>query len=186
MSIVGGRSIEEQQYNLRDGAEIIIATPGRLKDILEKHILVLGQCSYIVMDEADRMVDLGFEEELTYILDQLPVPEDGGLQEGEHRGRVTTLFSATMPPAVERISKKYLKKPAVVTIGVAGQVRLSLSLLFSSLMPAPHLHTDAPFLSACPARPSTRSSSASSSSQATKRRRRAWLRSCARAASSRP
>jgi ATP-dependent RNA helicase DDX23/PRP28 len=85
-------------------------------------MLVLSQCSYIVMDEADRMVDLGFEEELTFILDKLPVAEEGKvLQPGDEGWRITTLFSATMPPAVERISKKYLRKPAVVTIGIAGQ-----------------------------------------------------------------
>lgn len=131
VSIVGGRSVDEQQYNLRDGAEIIIATPGRLKDVIDRHVLVLSQCSYVVMDEADRMVDLGFEEELTYILEALPAGNEkpAGIevdklmevQEGDQAWRVTTLFSATMPPAVERLTKKYLRKPAIVTIGVAGQ-----------------------------------------------------------------
>lgn len=182
VSIVGGRSVEEQQYNLRDGAEIIIATPGRLKDILDRHVIVLSQCSYIVMDEADRMVDLGFEEELTYILDKLPVAEEGKvLQAGDEGWRITTLFSATMPPAVERISKKYLRKPAVVTIGVAGQVRRLSSRI--SRLPFGAPLADLLLLRSC--RPSTPSSSASSSSLATRRRRRGWSRSCARAASSR-
>ena len=84
------------------------------------------------MDEADRMVNLGFEAELTYILDKLPAEtlkgEDEGMMmdvDGEMvkkgRTRVTTLFSATMPPAVERLTRKYLKKPAIVTIGEAGR-----------------------------------------------------------------
>ncbi|EAU88461.1 pre-mRNA-splicing ATP-dependent RNA helicase PRP28 [Coprinopsis cinerea okayama7 len=133
VSIVGGRAVEEQQFNLREGAEIIIATPGRLKDVLERHVLVLSQCRYIVMDEADRMVNLGFEADLTFILDQLPTDTMEGEEQGEKmdvdgetmvkkgRTRVTTLFSATMPPAVERLARKYLKKPATITIGEAGR-----------------------------------------------------------------
>ncbi|KAG0705927.1 P-loop containing nucleoside triphosphate hydrolase protein [Suillus ampliporus] len=131
VSIVGGRAVEEQQFNLREGAEIIIATPGRLKDVLERHVLVLSQCRYIVMDEADRMVHLGFETDLLFILDKLPsetmAGEDPGAMDvdGEEvkkgRTRVTTLFSATMPPAVERLARKYLKRPATITIGEAGR-----------------------------------------------------------------
>jgi len=118
VSIVGGRSVEEQQFNLRSGAEIIIATPGRLKDVIERHVIVLSQCRYIVMDEADRMVNLGFEADLTFILDKLPSDTMQGEDQGEQmdvdgetmirkgRTRVTTLFSATMPPPVERLAKK--------------------------------------------------------------------------------
>ncbi|KAF8231296.1 P-loop containing nucleoside triphosphate hydrolase protein [Tricholoma matsutake] len=133
VSIVGGRSVEEQQFNLREGAEIIIATPGRLRDVIERHVLVLSQCRYVVMDEADRMVHLGFEADLTFILDKLPSETMEGEESGEQmdvdgetmikkgRTRVTTLFSATMPPAVERLARKYLRKPAVITIGEAGR-----------------------------------------------------------------
>jgi superfamily II DNA/RNA helicase len=85
------------------------------------------------MDEADRMVHLGFEVDLTFILDALPSETMQGEDRGEQmdvdgetmvkkgRTRVTTLFSATMPPAVERLARKYLKKPAVITIGEAGR-----------------------------------------------------------------
>lgn len=73
VSIVGGKAIEDQQLSMRDGAEIVIATPGRLKDCIERSVLVLSQCTYVVMDEADRMVSLGFEEVLNFILDSLPV-----------------------------------------------------------------------------------------------------------------
>nr|ASF90280.1 hypothetical protein SPAR01464 [Bartheletia paradoxa] len=73
VSIVGGHAVEEQSYNMREGAEIIIATPGRLRDCIERHIIVLAQCTYVVMDEADRMVNLGFEETVNFILDALPV-----------------------------------------------------------------------------------------------------------------
>ncbi|KAF7730004.1 DEAD (Asp-Glu-Ala-Asp) box polypeptide 23 [Apophysomyces ossiformis] len=133
VSIVGGHSIEEQSFNLRNGAEIIIATPGRLKDCLDRRILVLNQCTYVVMDEADRMIDMGFEADVNFILDALPVSNvkpDGAEAEdaeamtktfGGRKYRQTTMFSATMPPAVERLAKKYLRRPAVVTIGTAGQ-----------------------------------------------------------------
>ena len=61
VSVVGGQNIEEQGFKLRKGCEIIIATPGRLLDCLEQRYAVLNQCNYIVLDEADRMIDLGFE-----------------------------------------------------------------------------------------------------------------------------
>ncbi|KAJ9095337.1 hypothetical protein QFC21_005703 [Naganishia friedmannii] len=149
VSIVGGRSVEEQQFNLRNGAEIIIATPGRLKDLIDRNMLVLSQCRYVVMDEADRMVDLGFEQDLTFILNAMPEdyekpvdyvedvkegpamdPEastaagrqgQGEADRGWKGHRVTTLFSATMPPIVERLAKQYLRRPATVVIGNAGE-----------------------------------------------------------------
>lgn len=134
VSIVGGHSIEEQAYNLRNGAEIIIATPGRLVDCIERRVLVLSQCCYIIMDEADRMIDLGFEEPVNKILDALPVgnekpdteeAEDGKAMQGHlgDRGRYrqTMMYTATMPAAVERIARKYLRRPAIVTIGNVGE-----------------------------------------------------------------
>lgn len=129
VSIVGGRSVEEQQFQLRNGAEIVIATPGRLKDMIDKSMLVMSQCRYVVMDEADRMVDLGFEIDLNLILDSMPATfikpdsSDALLGTNEWKGwRVTTLFSATMPAPVQRLAQKYLRKPATVTIGNAGEV----------------------------------------------------------------
>ena len=125
VSIIGGRSVEEQQFALRNGAHIIIATPGRLKDMIDKTMIVMSQCRYVVMDEADRMVDMGFELDLNFILDSMPAthlkPEEDALASEWKGYRVTTLFSATMPPAVERLARKYLRKPATVTIGIAGE-----------------------------------------------------------------
>lgn len=134
VSIVGGHSIEEQAYNLRNGAEIIIATPGRLVDCIERRIIVLEQCCYVIMDEADRMIDLGFEEPVNKILDALPVgnekpdteaAEDGRIMSrpigGKDRYRQTMMYTATMPAAVERIARKYLRRPAIVTIGNVGE-----------------------------------------------------------------
>lgn len=134
VSIVGGHSIEEQAYQMRDGAEIIIATPGRLVDCIERRLIVLSQCCYIIMDEADRMIDLGFEEPVNKILDALPVqnekPDTDDAENaaamsqhlgGKDRYRQTMMYTATMPTAVERIARKYLRRPAIVTIGTAGE-----------------------------------------------------------------
>jgi ATP-dependent RNA helicase DDX23/PRP28 len=134
VSIVGGHSLEEQAYNLRNGAEIIIATPGRLVDCIERRIIVLSQCCYVIMDEADRMIDLGFEEPVNKILDALPVgnekPDDETAEDarimsqvigGKDRYRQTMMYTATMPSAVERIARKYLRRPAIVTIGNIGE-----------------------------------------------------------------
>ncbi|KAJ9473943.1 Pre-mRNA-splicing ATP-dependent RNA helicase PRP28 [Pseudozyma hubeiensis] len=129
VSIVGGRDMNDQAYALRDGAEIVIATPGRLKDCIERHVLVLSQCTYVVMDEADKMVDMGFEPQVNFILDSLPVSNvkpDSTVAEqmGEEavgRYRVTMLYSATMPASVERMARVYLRRPATITIGDAGQ-----------------------------------------------------------------
>lgn len=132
VSLVGGRDMTEQAFNMRDGAEVVIATPGRLVDCLERHVLVLSQCTYLVLDEADRMVEQGFEEALNFILDSLPAsnlkPESAAaeeperaLQQGGEPYRVTMLYSATMPPSVERIARTYLRRPATVTIGNVNQ-----------------------------------------------------------------
>lgn len=85
-----------------------------------------------IMDECDRMIDLGFEVDLNIILDAMPSTsrEETGDLSQESSMRITTLFSATMPPAVERISRKYLRKPAYVTIGQAGEgVQVPLGLV---------------------------------------------------------
>ncbi|KAF7546038.1 hypothetical protein G7046_g9426 [Stylonectria norvegica] len=134
VSIVGGHSLGEQSYNLRNGAEIVVATPGRLVDCIERRLLVLSQCCYIIMDEADRMIDLGFEDSVNKILDALPVtnekPDTDDAENAQlmkrHLGdrdryRQTMMYTATMPPLLEKIAKKYLRRPAVVTIGNAGE-----------------------------------------------------------------
>ncbi|PSN65382.1 DEAD-domain-containing protein [Corynespora cassiicola Philippines] len=127
--IVGGHSLEEQAHQLSKGAHIVIATPGRLLDCIERRMLVLSQCSYVIMDEADRMIDLGFEDPVNKILDALPVnnekPDTDDAEDGlaMTRGmyRQTMMYTATMPVAVERIARKYLRRPATVTIGNAGE-----------------------------------------------------------------
>ncbi|AES74381.1 putative RNA helicase [Medicago truncatula] len=126
VSIVGGQSIEEQGFKIRQGCEIVIATPGRLIDCLERRYAVLNQCNYVVLDEADRMIDMGFEPQVMGVLDAMPSsnlkPENEDEELDEKRiYRTTYMFSATMPPGVERLARKYLRNPVVVTIGTAGK-----------------------------------------------------------------
>jgi len=125
VSIVGGQSIEDQGFKLRKGCEIVVATPGRLVDCLKRHYAVLNQCNYIVLDEADRMIDLGFEAEMTQILDAMPSsalkPEDDAVPLEDRVYRTTYMFSATMPPPVERLAKKYMRRPCTVMIGAVGR-----------------------------------------------------------------
>ncbi|KAJ4907143.1 DEAD-box ATP-dependent RNA helicase 21 [Raphanus sativus] len=120
--LVGGQSIEEQGLKLAQGCEIVIATPGRLIDCLERRLVVLNQCNYVVLDEADRMIDMGFEPQVAAVLDAMPssnLKPDKEEEELEEKKvyRTTYMFSATMPPGVERLARKYLRNPVVVTIG---------------------------------------------------------------------
>jgi ATP-dependent RNA helicase DDX23/PRP28 len=126
--IVGGQSIEEQSIKLRRGVEIVIGTPGRMVDCIENSFLVLNQCNYVVLDEADRMIDMGFEPQVVAVLEAMggllksedetqAEAEIAGAKEGKALYRVTAMFSATMPPEVERIARTYLRHPAVIKIG---------------------------------------------------------------------
>ena len=132
--VVGGLSREEQGFQLRLGCEIVIATPGRLIDVLENRYLVLNQCTYIVMDEADRMIDMGFEPDVQKILEFMPVsnlkPDTDEAEDAtklmenfytRKKYRQTVMFTATMPPAVERLARTYLRRPATVYIGSIGK-----------------------------------------------------------------
>ncbi|EEC05998.1 DEAD box ATP-dependent RNA helicase, putative [Ixodes scapularis] len=134
VAVIGGLSREEQGFRLRLGCEIVIATPGRLIDVLENRYLVLSRCTYIVLDEADRMIDMGFEGEVQKILDFMPVtnqkPDTEEAEDEEkllanfaskHKYRQTVMFTATMPPAVERLARSYLRRPAIVYIGSIGK-----------------------------------------------------------------
>ncbi|GFE54633.1 DEAD-family helicase [Babesia ovis] len=143
--VVGGHSVEQQGFELRNGAEIVIGTPGRIKDCLERSYTVLSQCNYVVLDEADRMIDMGFEEIVNDILDCIPtsnlkdIDEDVALQQelsakaGYRRYRITQMFSATMPVAVEKLTKKYLRAPVTVSIGDVGSGKKSITQRFEFL-----------------------------------------------------
>ena len=105
VSIYGGVGYDTQVKALREGVDVIVATPGRLIDHLEKQNVVFDDLEVLVLDEADRMLDMGFAPQLNKIVATI------------HPYRQTLLFSATMPPEVEALARKYLRKPVVVQVG---------------------------------------------------------------------
>ena len=150
LAIVGGQSITEQATKLRNGVHVIVGTPGRINDCVEMAYLVLNQCSYIVLDEADRMIDLGFAPQIEQILDAMGAKlksedeTEAYRQEREDleilgkavpSHRLTAMFSATMPSEVERIAKRYLRHPVVVSVGdqdSGKNARITQRVLFLS------------------------------------------------------
>lgn len=117
--IIGGQALDVQASSLEIGCEMIVCTPGRMVDLLSKQMAALGNCSYVVMDEADRMMDMGFEPQVAEILDAIPkgIKE---MHEGQGR-RQTFMFSATMGGAVERLVRRHLQEPVVIAIGDTGR-----------------------------------------------------------------
>ena len=103
-TVFGGVSINPQMMSLRSGADVVVATPGRLLDIVDHNALNLGQVQHLVLDEADRLLDLGFAEELQRILMLLPAK------------RQNLLFSATFEPAVQTLAEALLHNPERITI----------------------------------------------------------------------
>ena len=103
-TVFGGVSINPQMMSLRSGADVVVATPGRLLDIVDHNALNLGQVQHLVLDEADRLLDLGFAEELQRVLALLPAK------------RQNLLFSATFEPAVQTLAEALLHKPERITI----------------------------------------------------------------------
>lgn len=101
----GGAPIGQQIRRLERGAQVVAATPGRLCDLLRRGAVSLEEVRVCVLDEADEMLDMGFREELTFILDATPDPA------------ALWLFSATMPPEVEAIARKYLSEPLEIQVG---------------------------------------------------------------------
>src|SRR5919108_2720817 len=105
VAVFGGVPLEPQQKELRRGVDVVVATPGRLIDHLERQNVVFDELEVLVLDEADRMLDMGFAPQINRLVSEMP------------RYRQTLLFSATMPPEVEVLARKYLRKPVVVQIG---------------------------------------------------------------------
>jgi ATP-independent RNA helicase DbpA len=103
-SLVGGQPFGPQAGALRHGSHIVVGTPGRVLDHLRRQTLTLNHLSVLVLDEADRMLDMGFEEDMGEILNLTP------------EERQTVLFSATFPDSIEGISRRYQRKPARVTV----------------------------------------------------------------------
>ncbi len=109
VTVMGGASSSRQIMDLRRGAPIIIATPGRLLEHLSNNIIDLSQIETLVLDEADRMLDMGFWPEIRQIIEMTPV------------SRQTLLFSATMLPAIEKIARAYMRQPQIVETHTRGK-----------------------------------------------------------------
>ncbi len=109
VAIYGGASIEEQARNLKKGAHIIVATPGRMQDMIRRNFTDISSIDYCVLDEADEMLNMGFYEDITAILSHTP------------QSKNTWLFSATMPNEVAKIARQFMHKPLEITVGSRNQ-----------------------------------------------------------------
>ena len=105
VAVYGGASITMQIRDIRRGVQIVVATPGRLIDLIERKAINLGEIKYVVLDEADEMLNMGFQEDIEFILQNTPQRDS------------TWLFSATMPPEIRNVSKRYMKEPFEITVG---------------------------------------------------------------------
>jgi ATP-dependent RNA helicase RhlE len=107
--VVGGASLNRQSMSLAKGADVLVATPGRLIDLLERNDVSLERCGYLVLDEADHMLDMGFIHALRRIAKHIPLK------------RQTMMFSATMPKDIEEIADAYLRDPVRVQVSPPGK-----------------------------------------------------------------
>src|SRR5215510_5380982 len=104
-AVYGGTSIGMQIRDLKKGSHIVVATPGRLIDLIERRAINLENIHYVVLDEADEMLNMGFKDDIEFILKNTPNRQS------------TWLFSATMPPEIRQVSKRYMEQPFEITIG---------------------------------------------------------------------
>lgn len=111
---IGGIAVKEQLSTINRGVHIMVATPGRLMDMLAKKMITLDICRYLCLDEADRMIDMGFEEDVRTIFSYF---------KGQ---RQTLLFSATMPKKIQNFARSALVKPITVNVGRAGAASLDV------------------------------------------------------------
>ncbi len=114
VAVYGGASIGLQIRDLKRGVQIIVATPGRLIDLIERKAINLEQIKYVVLDEADEMLNMGFQDDIEFILKNTP------------QRNSTWLFSATMPPEIRKVSKRYMKDPKEVTVGKVNTANKSI------------------------------------------------------------
>ena len=119
VAVYGGSSILKQIKDIKRSAQIIVATPGRLMDLMERKVIKLNNINTVVLDEADEMLNMGFREDMEAILAQ--TPED----------KITGLFSATMSPDIRKIANTYLKNPAEITIGKKNAAQQNISHQYS-------------------------------------------------------
>lgn len=116
--VYGGASITTQIRQLKQGADILVATPGRLMDLMERNVVSLHEIKIVVLDEADEMLSMGFKEDIDAILSQTPP------------SRLTWLFSATMPEDIRRISKTYMNNPRQISVAGGGQVNENIEHIY--------------------------------------------------------
>src|ERR1700758_3089102 len=107
VAVFGGAPIRTQQAQLRAGGHVVVGTVGRVLDLISRHSLVLHDCRFLVLDEADEMLDLGFLEDVEKILSLTP------------SSRQTALFSATMPPPIRKLADRYMYDPIVIQVEAA-------------------------------------------------------------------
>ncbi len=105
VAVYGGSSISQQIRDIRRGVQIVVATPGRLIDLIERKAINLEEIKYVILDEADEMLNMGFQEDIEFILQNTPQRDS------------TWLFSATMPAEIRKVSKKYMQQPVEITVG---------------------------------------------------------------------
>ncbi|HPQ08934.1 MAG TPA: DEAD/DEAH box helicase [Bacteroidia bacterium] len=105
VAVYGGANIETQINTIKKGCQIIAATPGRLVDLIDRNVVDLSEIKILVLDEADEMLNMGFKEDIDYIIEQT------------FDSKQTWLFSATMPPEVSRIAKNYMTHPIEISVG---------------------------------------------------------------------
>src|SRR5690554_491709 len=120
-AVYGGSDIVRQIKKLRDGVAIVVATPGRLVDLIKRKAIRLEEVEVVVLDEADEMLNMGFKEDLDLILDQTPVEKS------------TWLFSATMPNEVAKIAKMYMTDPLEVSIGNKNEANANIQHIYFSI-----------------------------------------------------
>ncbi len=116
--VFGGMDMKPQTAELKKGVEVLVATPGRLLDHIEAKTAVLNQVEYVVLDEADRMLDIGFLPDLQRILSYLP------------KQRTTLLFSATFSPEIKRLASSYLQNPVTIEVARPNQTASTVTQLF--------------------------------------------------------
>lgn len=127
LSVYGGQAIEAQARGLRRGAEIIVGTPGRVMDMVQRGFLHFRNIRFAVLDEVDRMLDIGFREDIRRILEMCPRP--GVPVPPEHPswpdGRQTIFVSATISPEIEKLARRYMRDPEKI-VSVSGSLTVSL------------------------------------------------------------
>jgi ATP-dependent RNA helicase DeaD len=124
-AVYGGTSISQQIRDLQKGSNIVVATPGRLIDLIERKAINLGDIKYVVLDEADEMLNMGFKEDIEFVLKYTT------------NRMATWLFSATMPPEIRKVSKKYMDEPAEISIGKMNTANVNIDHQYFSV---PHRH----------------------------------------------